>query len=185
MITDYEKINETEIDKALTGFPQNLDFLIRESIDNEYPRKKIIAREILVHKGKSFLPQIHTLLESKNVMLRMEAVKIVELIGDRRSVPFLINLLNDNEFEIRWIAAEGLIRIGRRSILPLIKSIRDGKSSFFLNRSAHQVLINILYENERERLTSFLLCLEDTHELGETAPVQAALAVKIFRKHLL
>jgi HEAT repeat protein len=70
----------------------------------------------------------------------MEAAKIVELIADRRSIPLLINLLDDKEFEIRWIAAEGLIKIGRRSILPLLKSVRDGESSYFHNKGAHHVL---------------------------------------------
>lgn len=73
-------------------------------------------------------------------MLRMEAAKIVELIADRRSIPLLINLLDDKEFEIRWIAAEGLIKIGRRSILPMIKSVRNGESSYFHNKGAHHVL---------------------------------------------
>ncbi|MGA2406446.1 MAG: hypothetical protein ABSF81_06815 [Bacteroidales bacterium] len=52
---------------------------------------------------------MHKLLDSKNGLLRTEAAKIVELIADKRSIPLLINLLDNNEFEIRWIAAEGLI----------------------------------------------------------------------------
>jgi hypothetical protein len=114
----------------------------------------------------------------------MEAAKIVELIADRRSIPFLINLLDDKEFEIRWIAAEGLIKIGRRAILPLLKSIRDGKSSFILNKGAHHVLQSLLNENEKKKLISFLLTLDDAQELGETAPVEASEAIKtIFKRN--
>jgi HEAT repeat protein len=96
----------------------------------------------------------------------------------------LINLLGDKEFEIRWIAAEGLIKIGRPAILPLLKSIRDGKSSFILNKGAHHILLSILKEDEKNKLTKLLLSLDDAQELGETAPVEASEAIKtIFRRN--
>jgi len=60
--------------------------------------------------GTEIIPQMHKLLGSPNRLLCMEAAKIVELIADRRSIPLLIGLLDDKEFEIRWIAAEGLIK---------------------------------------------------------------------------
>ena len=34
---------------------------------------------------------------AENWLLQMEAAKVVEVIADRRSIPFLINLLNDKE----------------------------------------------------------------------------------------
>ena len=69
----------------------------------------------------------------------MEAAKIIELIANRTSIPVLIDLLEDTEFDIRWIAAEGLIKIGRRTIRPLLRSVRDGKNSILLNEGAHHV----------------------------------------------
>jgi HEAT repeat protein len=69
---------------------------------------------------KKIIPQIHQLLSSENESLRMETAKITELIADRRSIPLLINLLDDPLFDMRWLAAEGLIKIGRRSICPFI-----------------------------------------------------------------
>ena len=113
----------------------------------------------------------------------MEAAKIVELIADKRSIPFLIILLDDKEFEIRWIAAEGIIKTGRKAVLPLLKSIRDGKSSFIFNKGAHHVLLSLLNDNEKNKLKSLLLSLDDVHELGETAPVEASEAIKtIFKR---
>jgi HEAT repeat protein len=133
--------------------------------------------------GKTIIPKLHRLLNSENALLRMEAAKIVELIADRRSIPFLINLLDDKEFEIRWIAVEGLIKIGRRAILPLLKSIRDGKSTFIFNKGAHHVLLSLLKEDEKNKLPTLLLSLDDVQELGETAPVEASEAIKtIFKR---
>jgi hypothetical protein len=128
--------------------------------------------------GKTIIPQMHKLLGSKNDLLRKRAARVVKLIADSRSVPFLIGLLDDKDFDIRWIAAVGLIRIGRRSIVPLLKSIRDGKSSYFLNQGAHHVFDSLLYEKEKEEMSQLLLSLENYHELGETAPTEASIALQ-------
>jgi hypothetical protein len=176
------KYDSTEIDINLKDFPDNLTSLIKESLDSKNSLKKLAARNTLVRMGKTIIPKMHKLLESGSGLLRMEAAKIVELIADRKSIPFLINLLDDKEFEIRWIAAEGLIKIGRPAILPLLKSIRDGKSSFIFNKGAHHVLLSLLNENEKNKLKSFLLSLDDAKELGETAPVEASEAIKTIIK---
>ena len=177
------KNGRSEIDIDLKDFPDNLTPLIEESLDSKNSVKKLAARNTLVKMGKTIIPHLHGLLNSKNVSLRMEAAKIVELIADKRSISFLIILLDDKEFEIRWIAAEGLVKIGRRSILPLLKSIRDGKSSFIFNKGAHHVLLSLFNDNEKNKLKSLLLSLDDAQELGETAPVEASEAIKtIFRR---
>lgn len=177
-----KKIDITEIDKALNGYPVKLANLVKASLDTKDSGKKLAARSTLVRMGKTIIPQLHKLLESENGFLRTETAKIVELIANRRSIPILISLLDDKEFEIRWIAAEGLIKIGRRSILPLLKSVRDGKSSYFLNQGAHHVLVSLLNESEKKKLTPLLLGLDDSHELGETSPVEASIAIKTIFK---
>jgi HEAT repeat protein len=167
----------TEINIALNKFPDNLARLIKELLnDKNYP-KKHDARITLVNMGPTIIPQMHKLLGSPNRLLRIEAAKIVELIADRKSIPSLIGLLDDKEFDIRWIAGEGLIKIGRRSILPLLKSVLDGKSSHFYNESAHHVLLGLLNNTEKKKLGPLLLSLENYHELGETAPVEASKAL--------
>jgi HEAT repeat protein len=86
---------------------------IKESLDVKNPGKKLTARSTLVKMRKSIIPQLHRLLKSENGLLRMEAAKIVELIADRRSIPSLFVLLEDKEFEIRWIAAEESRKLSR------------------------------------------------------------------------
>jgi len=142
-----KKNDNTEIDNALNDFPVNLAKLIKVSLDTKNSGKKLAARTTLVRMGKNIITQLHGLLDSENGLLRSESAKIVELIADRRSIPLLIKLLDDKEFEIRWIAAEGLIKIGRRCILLSLKSICDCNSSFFHNKGAHHVLLGLLNEN--------------------------------------
>jgi hypothetical protein len=173
-----KKNSSSEIDNDLNNLPDNLAGLIKESLESKSLSKKISARETLVKMGKTILPHLNKLLDSENDLLRMEVAKIVELIADRRSIPLLINLLDDPFFDIRWIAAEGLIKIGRWSICPLLKSVRDGRSSLFFNRGTHHILIGLVKENEKSKLMPLLESLDNYHELGETAPVQASVALK-------
>jgi HEAT repeat protein len=176
------KNDKSDIDKGLKGLPDNLISLIKELLYSTNSVKKLAARSELVRMGKIIIPQLHMLLDSKNGLLRMEAAKIVELIADKKSIPFFINLLDDKVFEIRWIAAEGLIKIGRRSLLPLLKSIRDGKSSLIFNEGAHHILQSLLKKAEKTKLKSLLLSLDNSRELGETAPVEASIAINTMSK---
>jgi len=172
-----KKIKE-ESNNILNDFPHNLVKIINESLDTNDYTKKLSARETLVKMGKTIIPQMHKLLDSENDLLRMEAAKIVELIADRRSIPFLLRLLDDTIFDIRWIAAEALIKIGRQSICPLLKSIRDVKSSYIFHRRAHHILLGLVGENEKDQLLPLLQSLDNYYELRETAPVQASIALK-------
>ena len=158
--------------------PGYLINLIKESLDVKNVHKKLSSRKTLVKMGKKILPQMNKLIKSGDFLIRKEAAKIIELIGERKSIPVLIKLLDDIEFDIRWIAAEGLIKIGRRSIRPLLKSVRDGNNSIITNEGAHHVLISLLNENEKKGEMSLLLSLENYHILGATAPAEASLALR-------
>jgi HEAT repeat protein len=173
------KINSREIELSLQGFPEKLVRPIMEIMSTESYKGKVAARKTLVNMGNSIIPKIHKLLYTNNLLLRMEVAKIVELIGSRKSIPELIRLLEDPEFDIRWIAAEGLIKIGRRSIVPLLKTIHEGQNSLYIGEGAHHVLQSLLNEKEKIALTTLLQSLDNFHELGETSPTQASIALKM------
>jgi hypothetical protein len=172
-----KKNENTEIDKILIDNPAYLVNLIKGSVDSENVSKKLSSRKTLVKMGRKILPLMNKLLKSGDVLIRMEAAKIIELIGDRTSITVLISLLDDKEFDIRWIAAEALIKIGRRSIRPVLKSVRDGENSILLNEGAHHVLMSLLSESEKKNEMQLLLSLENHHSLGATAPVEASIAL--------
>jgi HEAT repeat protein len=176
-----KKNDISEIDTILIGSPEKLINLIKVSLDTKNITKKLSSRKTLVRLGKRILPQMHKLLRAKNVLIRMEAAKIMELIGNRMSIQVFIDLLDDSEFDIRWIAAEGLIKIGRRSIQPILKSVRDGESSIIHNEGAHHVLIALLNDNEKQKEMTLLQSLENYHALGGTAPIEALTALETTR----
>lgn len=175
-----KKTDNSEIDNILKDLPANIISLFKGALDTSNVNQKLRSRKTLVRMGKSILPELHKLSASENVLIRMEAVKILQVIADRRSMYEFIKLLEDQEFDIRWMAAEGLIKIGRRSITPLTEAVRDGENSIVLNEGAHHVLTALLNETEKQKEESFLLSLENYHTLGGTAPLEAS---SILEKH--
>ena len=52
----------------------------------------------------------------------------------------MLNALEDEEFSIRWLAAEGLINLGKFVVVPLLQEMLKNPDSPFLRRGAHHVL---------------------------------------------
>lgn len=112
-----------------------------------------------------------------NERLKAEYAEVVRFIADKRSIPALINLLDDNDQEVRWIASEAIIKIGRDSIIPLLRTIRDGRH-FCFPSVVHNVLQNLLTVTERESLQELLRCLAVFPNKPKTATFEADLALK-------
>lgn len=101
----------------------------------------------------------HKPFPSGSEVFRQEISKIVHIIADRRSIPSLISLLEDKESDIRWIAAESLIKIGRKSIIPLMRSIQAGKVCYYPGNGAWHVLQSLLTRTEKKALHNVLFNL--------------------------
>lgn len=126
-------------------------------------------------------PAKRQLLTPVTELLQKEIESIICTVADKRSIPALINLLDDKEFNIRWIAAESLIRIGRKSIIPLLLELRDGRN-FIYPRKAHHVLQSLLTKSEKRALQQLLSILTGNNGHTSRADQEASYALKrIFR----
>jgi len=99
-----------------------------------------MARHNLVKIGHNAIEPLYKLLSSPKHMTRWEAIKAIEQMGDPYATPYLIAALQDDKFDIRWIAAEGLIRIGIPCLKPLMKQIVEDSDSVFIREGAHHIL---------------------------------------------
>jgi HEAT repeat protein len=178
-----ESKKHTKIDVNVDEFTENIAVILPDLADLNNYQKKSNARRYLVDMGKVILPQLNKLLESKNSHLRREASKIIELIGDKESIPTLLSLLGDDESSIRWIASEGLVHIGRESIVPLLDTLVQRGDDTYLKLSARHVLIKLFNDEEREDFRPLLLSLKNFNNIAILAPVEAFRALLHF-KHL-
>jgi HEAT repeat protein len=127
------------------------------SSNNSVERKR--AREILVNIGKPAMGYLEKLSTSRIFLERREAVKTAAQINDPSGIHLLVKALDDPHFEIRWIAAEGLIDLGKVSLMPLLLMLMDKYESVFFRQGAHHVLSGLKirgYYTDSNRLLSLL-----------------------------
>jgi len=98
------------------------------------------ARYELVKIGNPALKHLVEFQSSDKHLAKWEAVKAISEIGTKESIPILIKALDDDEFDVRWLAAEGLIDIGHSSIYPLLRAFISNNDSAHLKEGVHHVL---------------------------------------------
>lgn len=118
---------------------ENIEELIKD-LSNPDGIRREKARYALVKIGNPVLDSLVELQGSQKHLARWEAVKAISEIGTAGSIPILINSLEDEEFDVRWLAAEGLIEIGHSSVYPLLKAFISNKDSIYLKEGVHHVL---------------------------------------------
>jgi len=122
---------------------QNLDAGELESLlqqlSDENGHIRHVAREKLIGAGESVLLPVGRLLNHPKHACRWEALKVISEIGAPQSIPDFIASLEDDKGDIRWLAAEGLVRTGKHAIRPLLKSIYANDKSVLLLNGAHHV----------------------------------------------
>jgi HEAT repeat protein len=119
------------------------------------------ARHQLVKIGKPVLNYLSDLNSSPKEYIRWEALKILSQIPDPDSIPILVNALDDENFDVRWLAAEGLIHIGSESIIPLLEFLVINSDSVFVKEGVHHVLKEFEKNKIYEDKFNLLNLLED------------------------
>jgi HEAT repeat protein len=111
-------------------------------------------------------------LSDKSEHVRWEACKALGSIKDPTTAALLVDALNDRSMEVRWLAAEGLIALRRKSVIPLLQALEAHFESLFLREGAHHVL----HALQREELldASTLAVLETLRSLGPRVAVALA-----------
>lgn len=105
------------------------------------------ARFALIRVGSPAVEPLIKACHGTDPQLRWEICKILSVIGDPAAVPVLLEGLQDDRFEIRWLAAEGLIAIGRKSpeyLKALLHELVRHPNSSFLREGAHHIFHDLL-----------------------------------------
>lgn len=104
-------------------------------------REREDVRLRLAAIGKPAIPAlIEALKQKSDKSIRWEAAKTLGEIRDPVAAPALVKVLNDKVFEIRWLAAEGLIAIGHEALVPLLTELIKYPENPWLQQGAHHIL---------------------------------------------
>lgn len=139
----------------------NIDSLIADFTCDDVTGCQV-ARRKLVSIGSAAVGPLVRELASPTHWVRWEAAKALGQIGDKTAAEALVKALEDKEFDVRWLAAEGLINIGRDALKPLLTALADhGDKSIWLRRGAHHVLHDMRRGKLDAILRPVMVALED------------------------
>jgi HEAT repeat protein len=156
------------------GFSRSILSRLYRLIDLKKYSAHVEARNYFIKEGSKILPVLHKLMNSDYKRIRKQAIKIIGRIAHKSSIPVVIGTLEDEESEIRWIAAETLIRIGRDSVKPLLEAlVKNGSESYYLRLGAHHVLSELVNDNDPKELKEFVNILSHRSEIPEIVPARA------------
>lgn len=102
--------------------------------------ERIKSRHELVKIGKPAIEFLIGLQYSDVQHIRWEAIKTLSQIADPDCIPILINALENEMHDVRWLAAEGLIDIGKESVIPLFETLEIRQDSKFVREGVHHIL---------------------------------------------
>jgi len=106
------------------------------------------ARHFFFRQGTAVVQYLIERLETENPILRWEIVRILADLRETSTIPGLIASLEDTNDNIRWLATEGLIRLGPPVVLPLLETLAASPGSTELREGAYQVFLT-LYKHQR------------------------------------
>jgi hypothetical protein len=122
--------------------------------DNGQLRER--ARTELVTIGPLAVPSLIMAVAHPNKNVRWEATKALGEIGDPSAADALVAALEDDIFDVRWLAAEGLIRLGPTALEPLLQALTVRSESLWLRQGAHHILSHFAKKDTKA----------EHHELG-------------------
>ena len=146
--------------KIKTADTTSIDSLI-ETLNSKDGLARQHARHTLVQIGEPTLPALFKAFEKKGDIMHWEIAKALSQIGSSKAAEVLVNALEDKEFSVRWIAAEGLIHIGYDTVVPLLTALKERSDVVWLREGAHHVFHDLisrkLVDNKARQLLSPLL----------------------------
>ncbi len=139
--------------------------------------KRHRARLTLVDIGSLAVPYLIQALEDSHAVecKRWESAKALSDLGDPSAAPALIDVLGqDEQFGIRWLAAEGLIAMGLNGLVPLLNALIQRSDSTWLREGAHHVLRTLAGRGLYVYVAPVLTALEDIEPAVEVPPAARA-----------
>lgn len=129
---DWSNLTDEAIVRALVSDLGSKDGLVRTK-----------SRWALVNIGLKAVPALERGLIDDDKHKRWEVVKALGQIGDARAADALITALEDENFDVRWLASEGLIAIGLPAVMPMLRRLLDRVKSLEFREGVHHVLHGI------------------------------------------
>ena len=151
----------------MTKDAEMIDHLINDLASYDDSKRKS-ARDSLTAIGKRAIPRLVEVLKDRNDLARLEATKALAEIGDSEAAPALVKTLEDEEFGIRWTAAEGLAGMRIEGLRALFLALEQKPDEDLLREGAHHVLYFLARGDLKRYVTPVMAALEGPAPIAQT-----------------
>jgi HEAT repeat protein len=157
-----------------------IDSLMNDLRDeNELVR--VIARRLLIALKDKAITALVSGLKNHNHLLKEESVKALAQMQNPATAKALIEALEDEIFDVRWLAGEGLIALRLQALEPLFRALVYKHDSIWLREGIHRVLHGIYRESPAPIIKPVLSALESP-ESHLATPVAAEAALRALKE---
>ncbi|NOZ46235.1 MAG: HEAT repeat domain-containing protein [Chlorobi bacterium] len=148
---------------------------ILEGLSSKERSVRVNARNKIEDIGMPITEHLKEILYFKDHHLRWEAAKTFSQMALPETITIQIQTLEDDESDIRWIAAEGLSKMGSKVIKPILDYLLEhGTESVHLIKGVYHVLNKIDTDKElKEKLAPLVKSLKKRRSLHEQVPLLA------------
>lgn len=120
------------------------------------------ARTQLLAIGSPAVPALLEAVHVERGESRLELVKLLRQMAEPSTAGTFVELLSDNNFDVRWEAVEGLSTLGYDSLDPLISAMIKNPGSMKLRNGAHHVLHHVASQGYYTLLKPLMMATEST-----------------------
>ena len=111
---------------GVTGDEFYAEYLVKGLKDESRESRLAAIQAVGMVRASESLADLTNIVKTSDYQdERLAATMSLGFIGDKRSIPVLDNLLDDDEPNIRWDAAIALAKMGERSCIPIIRNLMD------------------------------------------------------------
>ncbi len=166
---------------AVVSEPDNLVFRLIQKLSSRRVGERERARADLVALGSAAVGPLLEAFPSADERGRLEICKALAEIADPAATRLLIQCLEDEHQELRWIAAEGLLNIDGPAVEPLLIAIIDRASAHTILDGAGHVLRGLSRRVSRTIFDPVVAAVHSS-EPGVSAPLAAETALAQWRE---
>jgi HEAT repeat protein len=152
------------------------------ALANRNPTARTKARKELVAVGRPAVPALIQLLSHRTQHVRWEAAKTLCEIADPLSAFALVNALDDRDGDVRWLAAEGLVALGKEGLQPLLAALLQRAQSSGLCEGARHVCQTLANKRKLGPILRPVVAALNEPEPAVAAPSAAYVALSRLRK---
>lgn len=150
-----------------------------EALRSEDELLAALAKDALVAIGPSAVPELIRVLDDAQAsdQVHWMAARALARIGDARAMPTLIGHLDDANYGVRWLAADGLVALGAEGLRAVLRALTTAPVTPWLADSAAHVLQHAQPHRTKEIVKPVLEALHSV-DAAWAAPTAASRAVE-------